>query len=154
MFVIYYTKLVLFPCTRWGWLQQQYSFCAIYLRVTKQKCIHHKKPFQFQRFILQDALLERSTLVNLCRPLSHKSKFSSPRREENVLWFNHQAALLLHRKKKGRKIPPPLLKLQKYGQYFVGAAIPPSPSSVDDKPRTFAIGCSRFAIGFFFPSWK
>ena len=54
----------------------------------KTKCIHLKKLFQFWRFILEDALLERSTLVNLCRPLSHKSKFSSPRRVQKVLWFN------------------------------------------------------------------
>ena len=114
MNVIYYGKLVFFSRARWEWLQQQYSFYSIYLRVTKQKCIHHKKLLQFWRFILEDALLERSTLVNLCRPLSHKSKFSSPRRVENVLWFNQQAALLLLRKKKREKkhpTPPEIAKI-------------------------------------------
>ena len=47
---------------------------------------------------------------------------------------------LAAQEEKREKNPPPLLKFQKYGQYFFGAAIPPSPSSVDDKPRTIAIG--------------
>ena len=43
-------------------------------------------------------------------------------------------------RKKGEKSPHPSWNCKNVDNIFFGAAIPPSPSSVDDKPRTFAIG--------------
>ena len=62
-----------------------------------------------------------------------------PRRVRAIFYIMTAYSLPTWTKKKGRNIPRPLLKLQIHGQYFSGAAIPPSPSSVNEKLRTFAI---------------
>ena len=62
-----------------------------------------------------------------------------PRRVRAIFYVMTAYSLPTWTKKKGRNIPRPLLKLQIHGQYFSGAAIPPSPLSVNEKLRTFAI---------------
>ena len=48
------------------------------------------------------------------------------------------------KREKNPPTPPEIAKM--WTIFFFGAAIPPSPSSVDDKPRTFAIPSYKLSL--------